>query len=455
MSKSKIFLYLCLAFIFGIAIRSFFEIPFLVGYIVLLACLILTVLFWQNKKIRIAALGGIFLFLGILRFNLAIPQLDENKIQFYNEQKVTFIGLINKQPDVRIDHTRLTVKSQQLKLGRGSKEVKGKVLVKTRLYPEYHYGDKLEISCKLVEPEPIEDFAYDKYLARFGIYSLCYSPKIKLLEQGQGNVFWSAIYSIKDKTQLIINQSLSEPPASIFSAMVLGNRRGIPQDLVDDFSKTGISHIIAISGMHITIISAILMSILLSLYLSRKQAFYFATFGLLLFIILVGMPASAVRAGSMGFLVLLAMNSGRVGNLTNSLVLVASLILLANPLTLRYDIGFQLSFLAVLSLMYFSDFFENVLTKIKIPKVLGISDSLKMTLSAQILTLPLIAYNFNRVSIIAPLANVLVVPMLPFIIILGFVATIPGFVFISLSNILFWPAWLLLTYLAKVVGFLS
>lgn len=455
MPKSKIFLYLCLAFIFGLALSSFFDFPFLAAYIILLISLILIVLFWQNPKIRLIGLAGIFLFLGILRFELAIPKVDENKIQFYNNERVTFVGTVSEYPDRRIDHAKLTVEPESLKYSDDFKKVSGKVLIKTDLYPEYDYGDKIQASCKLIEPEPIEDFAYDKYLARFGIYSLCYNPNIKLIEKDKGNIFWSAVYSIKNKSQSVINQSLSEPAASIFSAMSLGNRRTVPQDLIENFSKTGISHIIAISGMHITIVAGIFMSVLLGLHISRRKSFYFAGAALFLFVVLVGLPASAVRAGTMGFLVLLAMNTGRVSRLTNSLVLVAVLMLLANPLILRYDIGFQLSFLAVLSLMYFSDFFERFLNKLKIPDFLGAKGALKMTLSAQILVLPLIAYNFKRVSIIAPLANVLIIPLLPFIMILGFIALLPGFVFISASNILFWPVWLLLTYLIKVVQFLS
>ena len=464
MSKSKIFLYLSILLIAGIALRSFFDIPFIVSYIILLLGIIITVLAWRYPKVRFIGLGGIFLFLGILRFEISLPKVDEGKIQFYNEkEKITFIGTVSQEPDMRGNHVKLTVNSKQLTskdpdqrsgstgqaINNKQRKVSGKVLVGAPLYPQYQYGDELEISCSLKKPEKIEDFDYERYLGRYNIYSTCYWPKIKLLSQNNGNRFYNFIISFKGKLKQVVNSGLAEPQASILSAMLLGSRRGIPQELIDKFSQTGTSHIIAISGLHITIISAILMSLALGMGLSRKKAFYFAVLFLTLFIIMIGMPSSAVRAGIMGFLVLWAMKIGRLNRATNALVLAACLMLLINPKILRGDVGFQLSFLAVLGLIFISPFLKKWFKKF--PESLGIRSSMQMTISAQVATFPLIIFSFHRLSFVAPLTNILILPILPFVMISGFIASFSGLIWLPLAKLLFLPVWLLITYLIKVI----
>lgn len=455
MKKSRIFLILGLGFILGVGIRSWLGIPFFYAYLGFLGGLIGVFLGWRRIKIRILGLFLIILVLGILRYSISIPDINENKIQFYNNQEVTFIGVISSDPDVRKDRVKLKIESQIVRNSEIQREtgVKGKVLVNVPLYPEYHYGDRLEITCQLQSPEPFEEFAYDRYLARYDIYSICWQPKIKFLEKGQGNFLYNFILKIKHRFQEIINQTISEPQASILSAMMLGNRRGIPQEILDQFSIVGTSHIIAISGMHITIVAGILMNLILALGISRQKAFYIATLGLIFFILMVGAPPSAIRAGIMGFLVLLGMKLGRLYRSTNAIILGACLMLLFNPGVLRDDIGFQLSFMAVLGIVNFSPLLEKYFQKI--PEAFQIRSSLLMTLSAQITTLPLIIFYFHKLSLVAPLVNVLILPTVPFIMISGFIVGLAGFIWVGLAQILGWLSWLLIYYLLMIVEVVS
>ena len=141
------------------------------------------------------------------------------------------------------------------------------MLVTTSLYPEYFYGDKLKIKCFLKTPGQIDDFAYDEYLAMKRIYSLCYYPKeIELIKSEQGNSVYRFILQIKNRLQSVINQSLTEPTASLLSAMILGQRRNVPPKLLEQFNQAGVSHIIAISGLHITVIVGLLMNLGILLY---------------------------------------------------------------------------------------------------------------------------------------------------------------------------------------------
>lgn len=477
MKNSQLFLYSCLAIIFGIALRSFLVISYFHIFIILIFGAVVLSFTIKNKKWRVLGLVVVFCALGLLRYNLSIPKVDKSDIQYYNDgDKVTFAGVVVGEPDVRIDNVKLKIEIKKLRNSEinfpisnflisdnqsattsDSSIIKGKVLVTTNLYPEYEYGDELEISCKLKTPKKFEDFDYEKYLARYDIYSVCYYPEITLLGHNQGNRVYALILRIKGKLKSIVDQGLSEPQSSIFAAMGLGSRQGISEELRDKFSKVGVSHIIAISGLHITLISIILMSVLIRLGLWGKQAFWVATLFLVLYIIMIGAPASAVRAGIMGFLVLLALSLGRLGKSLNALLLVAALMLLINPKILAADVGFQLSFLAVLGIIYFSPWFEKWFKKI--PQKFGIRDILVMTFSAQIMVLPLIVYHFDQVSIVAPVANMFILPILPLVMIFGFIATLGGILgvenFQSLLQILFVPTWLLLSYLVKIVDLFS
>jgi len=201
--------------------------------------------------------------------------------------------------------------------------------------------------------------------------------------------------------------------------------------------------------MHISILAALVMAMLLGLGLARRYAFYLASLFLIAYIVLIGVPASAMRAGLMGFLVLWALNLGRLSKLTNSLVLAASILLLFNPRLLRDDVGFQLSFLAVLGIVHVYPLLDQWFDKIKNPKFKGIRDIFIITIAAQAFTLPIIAYNFSQVSLIAPLSNLLVLWTLPLLMIAVLVAIILSFLYPPLAVVFFLPAWLLLTYIIK------
>ena len=155
----------------------------------------------------------------------------------------------------------------------------------------------------------------------------------------------------------------------------------------------------------------------------------------------------------MGWLMMLAMYFGRLNRSTNAMLFAASLMILINPKILRDDIGFQLSFCAVIGLIYFLPAIEELLAKF--PNPLGIKDSIQVSLAAQLATTPLIIYDFGRLSLIAPLVNLVVLPILPFLMISGFTALFLSLILSGIAQYLFWPVWLVLTYLIKVIEIFS
>jgi len=206
--------------------------------------------------------------------------------------------------------------------------------------------------------------------------------------------------------------------------------------------------------MHIIILTSILMSFLIGIGFSRGKAFYFTIGFIFLYIMLIGFSPSAVRAGIMAGLLLLAQKIGRMSQSQRGIIFAATIMLFQNPFLLKDDVGFQLSFLAVLGISYALPIFQNWLKFIPENRYLGIKDILGMTFSAQIFTLPILIYNFGYISLISPLANILIVPILPFIMVSGFIFSFIGIFWQFLGWILSFPAWFLLTYTIKTIDLL-
>ncbi len=470
MSKSTQLLFYCLAFLAGIAIASFlplrfhaFSFWFLAGSFVFVILLIFS---GKKKRLRIALLLGLFLFLGLGRYSVSIPVDSSQKLSHYNGSEVTILGPISGEVKSEIDKQKFEFESSYLK--EKDREVQGRVLVFTRLYPEYEFGEKLKIVCDLQSPEPFQGFAYDRYLAKSDIYSVCYYPKISRVSETEKkyipqdfflSFFLEKIYSFKDKLRSSVERGLLEPEGGIVKAMVLGDKFAVPDDLREDFARAGLSHLMAISGMHIGILVAILFWFLLFLGLHRQKAFYATTALLIFYVVLIGFPASAVRASIMAFLLLLSLHLGRLNRIVNALALAAVVMLLINPFLLRDDIGFQLSFLAVLGIVYFYPLFSFYLEKfLRAPEsriIKGIISVFSLTLAAQVLTLPLIAYNFSQVSLVSPLTNILVLWTLPFLLSAVLLALalslfLPGFAFYF-----FLPAYFFLRYILAIVNYFA
>lgn len=463
-SKSKIFLIACLVFIFGIALASFLPVEIL-RFIMIWFCagiffLILTVLFWRYSEEAGLSSASLFLLLATIllfavwRYGLSLPLDTPDKIWHYNNQPVIISGYAANEPDIRDRSQKLEIAVESIKQLPGRK-ISGKILATTNLYPEYKYGDRLEIDCELKRPEEYKGFAYDRYLSRYNIYSVCYYPNLKIISGRGGNYLYAKIFSFKAKLAGLIDSGLSEPESSLARPIVFGGQKGLEQTIRDDFQKVGLTHIMAVSGFNVSILAVVVMAVLLALGLNRGRAFYIAVIFLAVYIILVGLPASAMRAGLMGFLVLWALKLGRLNKITNSLVLSAAIMLLINPKILRDDVGFQLSFLAIAGLVYVYPIFEALRQKIKLPKLKGVSDALLITLAAQVFTLPILAYNFSQISLISPLANLAVLWALPLLTILILIALPLSAVLPGLSFVFFLPSLILTKYILAAVKYLA
>ena len=203
-----------------------------------------------------------------------------------------------------------------------------------------------------------------------------------------------------------IERIMPFPEVSLLEGIILGNKQIYSEEIKNELSITGTSHIVAISGMNIVIVSEILMFVLIGLGMWRKQAFWFVSALIFLFIIMVGAPASAIRAGIMGAILLYAQKIGRLSNATRIMIFAGAIMLIFNPLLLRYDVGFQLSFLAVFGLIYIKPILDElVLRRIKKEELSSLLQIITTTIAAQIAVLGVLIYNFGRISFLYTSSN--------------------------------------------------
>jgi len=288
-------------------------------------------------------------------------------------------------------------------------------------------------------------------------------PDITILETGMGNPITHFLLSIKARAQRTINHLLPEPQASLLSGILLGNDLGLPQDLKEDFRTTGTSHIIAISGFNIAIIAGILLRGS-RYFVAYRTSAWIALFGIALYTILVGAEASVVRAAIMGALFIVAVQFlGRPTFIPAALFTAALGMTLVNPHAL-WDVGFQLSFMAVLGLMFYIGPWSRRLENRLQPRLdldnarrttRMISDVFLTTMAATLMTLPVILYHFGTLSLISPIVNLLILPAQPGIMIWGGLATILGMILPVLGQLPAWVAWLFLTYTINLVRFFA
>ena len=455
-TKANIFLIICISFIIGVGVRSLTEFPLFALYSVSLCGLCIAILGWKYKKFRYAGVCIVVCVVGILFYQFREPDITQQHIAYYNGNMIRFGGVIVQEPDVRSNHQKLTIEVQQ-GIENSPAQLEGRILLKTALYPPYQYGDYLDIACTLQKPEPLEFdteagvriFEYDKYLARYNIYSVCYRPSITVIGHEYGNALLSGLLGIKIKFVGAIQKVLVEPHASFLGGLVLGAKKAIPDDLMENFNRTGTTHIVALSGYNITIIAILVLNLCKYIWISRRGAFWVSLFAITFFVLITGAQASVIRAGIMGMLVLLAAQLGRMSRITNTLAVAALIMVLVNPKVLVFDAGFQLSFLATMGLVYLSPILERGLKKI--PDIFELRMSLVATLSATIATLPLILFQFGRLSTVALLVNMLILPLIPVAMGVGFLMGILSLVWLPLGQLFAWIAWAILSYVIFVV----
>ncbi|NJN66908.1 MAG: ComEC family competence protein [Chloroflexaceae bacterium] len=325
--------------------------------------------------------------------------------------------------------------------------VRGDLLLVLPPYPVYHYGQRLIVQGSVREPPQARQpnaFDYRDYLARKRIFALMQGDsQVSLLPGTRGSPFLVALLRFRRFCHSIILRSLPEPQASVAAGMLLGLKATIPDTTYDSFSRNGISHILVISGWHLSLVASVATRMAQRLQLRRGATFWASVGVIWLYALFVGATGTVLRAAVMATLVVLAAATERQTEPWTLLLAACWFLTFWDP-NILWDPGFQLSALATASLMAFSAPVRRWLARVPLlrwPVFAAIADTLAATLAAQILVLPLILYYFGNLSIISPLSNVLLVPVVPPIMMLSAVAlggSLVGSLVGSLANGMIW-----------------
>lgn len=474
MSLSRPLLLVSIAFLAGTALADAVSLPLSV-WLALAGTALALGLIWRflvrslemETLARDLAAVTVFLvviFLGAARYQAAVPVFDAFDLGWYNDRDydVRVTGWVTELPDRRDTYANLRVRATGIDTGDGNDlPVDGLLLARVDPNEDYFYGEIVRLRGKLKTPSENEDFSYRDYLAREGVYSTMSGAEATRLPGKKGNLFADGLYRLKNYALATVYRVFPDPEASLLAGILLGVDSGLPDDLQQDFKDTGTSHIIAISGFNIAIIAAIFLSLFGRAFGPRRGAVV-AGIGIVFYTLLVGADAAVVRAAVMGVTALFARHFGRRQDGLVTLFAAGAGMCLYNPYYTQ-DVGFQLSFFATLGLILYGEplsaLSARLLSKLNLHSSTieslssVITDFFLLTLAAQITTLPIMAYHFNRLSLISFIANPFILPVQPAVMILGGLADILGMIFLPLGQLAAFAAWPFVAYTIRMVDF--
>lgn len=439
--------YLALAWLAGIALGGWFKLPCLVPALTAVVLLGLLLLWHRQQRARRGLVLGLLLLLGALRWGVARHVPGPQDVDFYAGRPVELRGTVQGEAVDSSYGLSFVLQAEALRPIEGSwQSVRGQVLVQGDRFLEVSYGDRLLLQGELQRPRRGGGrFSYRDHLARQGIHvQLRGIERVTVLETSSGPPWMGVLLDLRAWARRRIEAFIPEPEASLLVGILLGSRTSMPSEIQEAFSRSGTTHILAISGWNISIIAAFFAAA--GRRLPRKLSFPLILAGIVLYTFFVGAGAAVLRAALMGVLYVLAQQVGRPSHGITALLASAWAMTLWNP-GLLWDIGFQLSLCATLGMLLFVPVWTESLTRW--PAFL--SESLAATLSSQLLTWPLMALYFRQFSLIVPLSNLLACPTLTPLMLLGALALLLGGV-PGLGPVLCGATWLLAAYMLEVVG---
>lgn len=397
--------------------------------------------------------------LGMARFELANPIHDDSHLQRLNDQgNLTLTGQVIAEPELLDQELRIQVEVEQA----GGHSVHGKLLATVPRHSNVHYGDQVRLQGFLVTPPELDDFSYGDYLARQGIFSAMFNAEVDITAQEGGFGPYKTMLEFKTKGREAIQQALPEPEASLLVGILLGDDNSIPKDTESAFTRTGASHLIAISGFNMAILAQVVMAFL-SRLMGKQKAALPALATIFLYTLLVGASGSVVRAAIMSSLLIIAQTQHRRVFVPTSLAFCVLAMSLYDPWVL-WDVGFQLSLAAVLGMAvlvqpmtrWVQVRLEAWTTSQTAQKGIGlVSDSLITSIAAQVTTTPLIAYYFGRVSLVAIPVNLLTLPVQAPILMLGGIGTVVSLLVPPFGGVILDITWVLLAWMVAVVDYFA
>jgi len=379
---------------------------------------------------------------------------------YNNRGGATITGIVTRPPTLSGDHMMLTVTATQIDDGRGMNHATtGNALVQAPLTTTARSGDRVRVTGDMIAPSRYGAFSYADYLARADVYTLMRETSVEVIDSNAQPTILTSLSAIRAQAAVYIASAIPEPEAGLLTGILLGDDSRIAPLLEDDFAATGAAHIVAISGFNMIVVSGIVTATLARLRVPRRRAALLSLAVVALYTIFVGASAAVVRAALMSGLLIIGGALRRRTFVPASLAFSAVILSLVNPLTL-WDVGFQLSFAAVMGIALFATpftrafdrFVHRLLPKDTAERVIDfLTEPLIVSLAATLATLPLTALYFGRVSVITIGVNLLIVPFQPLVLILGGLASALAFIIPSLAALCFALVFVLLALTIDIV----
>ncbi len=433
---------LLIAVMAGISSGYLFEMPrfwllamLALGLVSLLLCI------WRRFTYLILPAAMIVTFaLSVLNMHLYLYEKPDpaHIVHHAGPDILTVEGLITASPKQFPDKTQLIVSAQRLRKSGAVIPVHGKILLNCVMDTSFRYGQIIRFKTKLKIPRNFHNpggFDYENYLRFKGIlvHGFISNPtNLIILRENQGHPLLTQLEAFRSQLKTIIRANAGSPAGEIIQAMILGDQKEIPKEIQDQFNRTGVSHIIAISGFNVGIIA--FFSILIVRMIMKTSEYLLLRFNITkvslalsfipiaIFTLIAGMGISVVRAAIMALAFLVAILLGKERDLYHTLALAALLILAVSPPSL-FDISFQLSFSAVAAILFMTPKLTALIPKPPVEgkpriqlfiyrRLYDIALFMVVSVSATLGTLPLVVFYFNRMSLITLPANLVVVPIM-------------------------------------------
>ncbi|MFZ3044076.1 MAG: ComEC/Rec2 family competence protein [Minisyncoccia bacterium] len=430
----------------GVGVRSIFYFEWEpIVFVLILAALCAAFAFLKPRRTyTFAAMFFIFVVFGMVRAMVADTPAPDAFLRDV-KHRVSYTGTVVSDPDVREKNQRIAIE-----VSRGDETATGMLAVMP-LSANVKVGDRVRVRGTLSLPEAFETdgdrtFRYDKYLQARNIRFLIQYGSIYTVEPAPWYSVPAALARVKHSFLEGLNRAIPMPDAALAGGIVIGGKQGLGTALKDAFTRSGLVQIIVLSGYNVMIVAEWVMIFLSLFALPRWLRFLAGGAGLLLFVGIAGISATAVRAAIMAIIALYARATGRSYAASRALLVAVLLMLVWNPLYLVFDPGFGLSVVATAGIIWLSPIIEAHLIRLR-PFLANV---VATTLAAQIAVLPLLLYNIGLFSLVALPANLLVNPLVPLAMALAAIAGVVGMtlgLFVPLiATIVGYPAFILTHY---------
>lgn len=427
---------ICIAsigYILGIILRLYFS---SITFLIALLCI-----FWLIKKDKKIIILLVFVILSFIYID--ILENEYNRIENKQiEEKAVIISDIQEKEYKYIYEAKFLKNNKKVLIS----------IKKSQQIDKINYGDLIYLEGKLEIPKiatNYKGFDYRQYLKTKKIQGIVIADNVKILKAKYKN---NLIYQMQKKIKAIIKEKLPSETGDLLLAILLGDKKDLSEQIQINFKNSNLSHMLAVSGAHVSYIIVGLTYITQNLIMGKRKGRVFCIFFLIIFMAITNFTPSVTRACIMAILTLVSKILYKKADIYTNISISALIILLYNPYSLL-DLGFQLSFGGTIGIVIFMRFIKK---KQEEPKLLNyIKQMALVSIYANIIIIPIIMNNFNTVSLTFLVSNILASPILAIIVIVGFSIIIISIISHSLSNLLVF--WLnpILNLLIKISSFCS